>query len=229
MPDFHEILFPLPLSFGASGGPYRQVTVTSFANGFEQRNAAQKNSRRKFDAGLGIKKKEDIAAIISFFEARHGQLHGFRFCDPLDHSSSNLWNDNSAMDYHPNDQIIGIGDGVNTQFQLVKQYGDAYGNWIRPITKPVVDSVSIVVDAIAATNVIISYKTGVVEFSSPPPVGAQIHAGFLFDVPVRFDMPHLSIAIEDFGAASILHIPLIELRMPLAANAVLYDGGIFNA
>jgi uncharacterized protein (TIGR02217 family) len=42
--------------------------------------------------------------------------------------------------------------------------------------------------------------------------GAAITAGFLFDVPVRFDIDRLDIELTSFDAAEAPAIPLIEVR-----------------
>ena len=66
----------------------------------------------------------DLVAVLDFFEARRGRLTGFRFRDPLDWRSCAYGGSPSALD-----QAIGVGDGVTTEFALVKRYGlgaDAY-------------------------------------------------------------------------------------------------------
>ena len=198
MSSFHEISFPLALAFGASGGPVRQTEIVSLANGFEQRNTAQAHSRRRYDAGVGVKSLGDMQTLIAFFEARHGQLYGFRFRDPLDYQA---------------DTQIGIGDGVQTDFQLMKTYSDAAGSWERVITKPVANSLSMSVDGSPNTSFSVDTTTGMVTFNSPPPMGAIIHAVFEFDVPVRFDTAHLTTSLESFGAGSAVHVPLVEVRV----------------
>jgi uncharacterized protein (TIGR02217 family) len=45
----------------------------------------------------------------------------------------------------------------------------------------------------------------------PPAVGAKITAGFLFDVPVRFDTDVLSLTAEDKNLAQV-SVPVIEVR-----------------
>ena len=35
----------------------------------------------------GIRRADDLAAVVAFFEARNGRLHGFRFKDWGDHKS----------------------------------------------------------------------------------------------------------------------------------------------
>ncbi len=61
---------------------------------------------------------------VEFFEARGGQLHGFRFRDPVDGSSARPGMAVTALD-----QWIGTGDGERAAFQLVKAYGDGAGWW----------------------------------------------------------------------------------------------------
>ncbi|MGA8989026.1 MAG: DUF2460 domain-containing protein, partial [Rhodoplanes sp.] len=43
-------------------------------------------------------------------------------------------------------------------------------------------------------------------------VDAAVTAGFLFDVPVRFDTDYLEVDLTAFAAGAIPKIPLIEIR-----------------
>ena len=206
MSSFHNVRFPLPLAFGASGGPRRQTEIVTLASGHEQRNTSQANSRRHYDAGVGIKRAADMAQLMSFFEARRGQLYGFRFRDPMDYSSALPGSNITATD-----QNIGTGDGVQTQFQLVKTYGDSESAWQRKITKPIAGSVLAALDGVQTSAFTTDSLSGVLTFNAPPENGAVITAGFEFDVPVRFDTDELSVAIESFGAGSAVSVPLTEI------------------
>ena len=55
-------------------------------------------------------------------------------------------------------------------------------------------------------------STGIVTFLSPPSVGANLTAGFEFDVPVRFDTDDLPVTLDIERLGSISSIPLIEVR-----------------
>lgn len=79
--SFHEVRFPASLSFGSVGGPERRTDIVTLANGFEERNTPWAHSRRRYDAGLGMRSLDDIETLISFFEARQGQIYGFRWKD----------------------------------------------------------------------------------------------------------------------------------------------------
>jgi len=54
--------------------------------------------------------------------------------------------------------------------------------------------------------------TGLATFDTAPPPGAAITAGFLFDVPVRFDTDRLDVNLTSFAAGDIPSIPLVEIR-----------------
>ena len=56
-----------------------------------------------------------------------------------------------------------------------------------------------------------SRTTGIVTFAVAPAVGAAVTAGFVFDVPVRFDTDRLDVELSSFDAADAPNIPLIEV------------------
>jgi uncharacterized protein (TIGR02217 family) len=78
---FHDVRFPDNISRGARGGPERRTQIVELASGDEERNASWANSRRRYDVAYGIRRADDLAAVVAFFEARNGRLHGFRFKD----------------------------------------------------------------------------------------------------------------------------------------------------
>lgn len=208
MTDFHNIRFPLALAFGASGGPSRISEITQLASGGERRNTPHANSRRRYNAGAGIKTLDELHELISFFEARMGQLHSFRFRDPLDFKSCKPSESPSATD-----QIIGIGYGEAAQFQLVKIYEDEAGRYDRDITKPVPGSLVMAFNGndISPDEFTLNALTGQVTFNAPPSLGTVLSAGFEFDVQVRFDTDQLDLALEAFGAGQAANIALIEV------------------
>lgn len=194
---FHDVDFPLHLAFGASGGPVRAVDIIELASGREVRNTAQSRSRRRYNAVTGVKSVADARTLSDFFEARSGRLHSFRFRDPLDFSSG-------ANTPSATDQTLGTGDGAQTHFPLVKRYGDV----VRPITRPVLDSVIVAVNGVSVPFTLHAF--GIVEIDTPP-TGAVVTAGFVFDVPVRFDADGLVLSLRTHGAVNVTDVPLIEV------------------
>jgi uncharacterized protein (TIGR02217 family) len=210
MTSFHEVRFPLRLALGVSGGPERMTDIVNLSNGREARNARWRSSRRNYDAGSGVRSVSDLYAVLAFFEARSGELYGFRFRDPVDHQSVAPGNPVS-----PVDQAIGTGDGVTAAFQLTKTYADAGASVTRAIAKPVAGTVRVAVDGVeqAADRFTVDVTTGRITFAAGhiPASGAIVQAGFEFDVPVRFAVSRIDIDLSAFNAGRIPTIPLIEI------------------
>lgn len=209
--SFHEEQFPPSISLGSSGGPERRTEIVQLANGFEERNTNWANSRRRYDAGLGMKSLADLQKVIAFFEARHGQLYGFRWKDWADFSTA-LGDATVA----PEDEVIGTGDGNQKIFALTKTYQDSSGSYSRPIQKPRVVSVRVAIDGteiFAGQDFVVDGITGEMTLTTAPGVNAEITAGFEFDVPVRFDTDFLNVTISGFEAGEIPSIPVVEIRV----------------
>jgi len=196
------------MSLGARGGPERATEVVTLASGREERNSRWLHSRRRYNAGYGVKSRADMAAVLAFFEERRGRFHSFLWRDGLDHSSNGTEAPTAL------DQAIGTGDGETVSFALTKRYGASFDPYMRTITKPVAGTVLVAVTGVAlsATDFSVDPLTGVVTLDVAPAVEAAVTAGFLFDVPVRFDIDRLDVELTSFDAAEIPSIPLIEVR-----------------
>ena len=211
--SFHEVRFPVEISLGASGGPERRTEVVTLGSGHEERNSRWADSRRRYNAGYGIKSLADLYQVIAFFEERQGRLYGCRWRDRIDCKSCAP---NISPD--PLDQIIGIGDGVTAEFQLVKTYGVSFNPYMRIISKPVVGTVLIAIDdteLFSPADFTVDDTTGIVTMQSGsiPATGLSLTAGYEFDVPVRLDTDFLEINLSNFDAGDIPNIPLIEVRI----------------
>ena len=205
---FHEVRFPDDISRGARGGPERRTQIVELASGDEERNASWANSRRRYDVAYGIRRADDLAAVVAFFEGRNGRLHGFRFKDWGDHKSCLPSGTPS-----PTDQAIGTGDGATTAFQLMKRYASGSQTWLRTITKPVAVTVRVAFDgAEQLGGWTVDTTTGVLTFDTAPAEGVAVTAGFAFDVPVRFDTDVLDVTLDLERLGSITSIPLLEIR-----------------
>jgi len=210
---FHEVRFPTAISLGSSGGPERRTEIVTLGSGAEERNQRWADSRRRYDAGYGLKTLDDLYAIVAFFEERRGRLHGFRWKDAADFTSSR-----PSAPPQATDQAIGTGDGAQDDFQLVKAYGGVFSAWSREIAKPVRGTVRVAVAGTLkteGTHYTVDYATGIVTFDagSIPSAAQSVTAGFEFDVPVRFDTDQLTLNLEHIRAGSIPNIPVVEIRV----------------
>ena len=207
---FHEVRFPMDLALGATGGPERRTEIVTLGSGQEQRNSRWSESRRRFNAGYGIKSVSDLQTVIDFFEERRGRLFGFRFRDQLDWKSCKANAEVSAED-----QFLGEADGIQRKFQLVKRYGSQEYGYTKKIAKPIEGSVVVSIDgsSVDPADYVLDHSNGMLTFNgnSIPVSGAEIFAGFEFEIPVRFDADEISVNLSHFEAGDIPSIPLVEL------------------
>jgi len=209
--SFHDVRFPASLSFGSIGGPERRTDVVTLTNGFEERNAPWAHSRRRFDAGLGLRSLEDIETLIAFFEARSGQMYGFRWKDWSDYKSSSAGKD---ITFH--DQQIAMCDGVTREFQLLKTYRSGGHLYQRPITKPVAGTVKLGLDQEEmqeGVDFTLDINSGRVTLGLAPEQGRALVAGYEFDVPVRFDTDRIQTSVASFQAGEAPTVPVVEIRV----------------
>jgi len=209
--SFHEVRFPANLSFGSVGGPERMTDVVALANGFEERNTPWAHSRRRYDAGLGMRSLDDVEILIAFFEARLGQVYGFRWKDWSDFKSCKP-SAKPAFD----DQVIAVGNGTTEVWPLMKTYRSGAHSYARPITKPVVGTVRVGIEQDELQEGVdyeIDTETGLVTFAHPPDPQMQITAGYEFDVPVRFDTDGIQTSVASFQAGEVPNVPIVEVRV----------------
>jgi uncharacterized protein (TIGR02217 family) len=110
----------------------------------------------------------------------------------------------------PTDQLLGIGDGLTGRFRLRKLY-DGPAPQERAITRPRAGSVAVAVAGSVASGWTLE-PGGWIAFDAAPPAGAEVRAGFLFDVPVRFASDRLDVTGAAFAAGEAPSVPLVEIR-----------------
>lgn len=202
MQPFHDVSFPLALGRETSASPEFSTTVALTASGHERRNALWSDARMHYDVGPGLRSEHELGVLLQFFRARRGPAVGFRLRDPFDHSSAGMTDLPGAAD-----QLLGVGNGRQTRFDLVKSYGEQR----RRITRPVPGTVRVCVGG-EETDEWVLLPGGVVELRQAPLSGASVSAGFLFDVPVRFAEDRLDVSGVAFAAGEAPSVPLIEIR-----------------
>lgn len=203
---FDDVLYPLALGRDAGVSPEFSTSVAVTASGHERRNSLWSDARLRFDVGPGIRSEAELGVLLQFFRARRGAARGFRLSDPFDFSSAGM-TDTPA----PTDQLIGIGDGLAATFQLVKNYGAGEDPQVRPITRPRTETIQISVGGQVETGWTAA-AGGQITLTDAPAAGAEIRAGFLFDVPVRFAEDRLDITATAFAVGEAPSVPLVEIR-----------------
>ena len=206
MDAFYDGRLPLALSENAIVSPEFSTHIVTSSSGHEFRNSNWADARMRYDVGPALRSEEDAAVLVNFYRARRGSAIGFRFNDPYDNSSSD------GNEISPIDQKIGVGDGVQTRFPLIKNYGEQGDNaQIRPITRPLADTIVIAIDGETAQDWSLD-DGGMIIFENAPEQGSLISAGYRFDVPVRFASDALDLAGATYGAFDSNSIALIEVK-----------------
>lgn len=228
---FHNVQFPSNISYGSRGGPGFRTQIISLDSGQERRVSRWSQARHGYDAAYGVREHEDLAALKRFYMARQGAAYSFRYKD---------WSDfrTTESGIHPNqggeaiaadDQLVEVGDGATTAFQLVKRYTDGSVTRIRTITKPVASTVLVALDGVAASSGwSVDETTGILTFSVAPSDGVDISWGGEFDVHARFGESSdeiLSATIDDFGSGSIPSIEIVEIVNGDSVTDEFYFGG----
>ncbi len=207
MQEFDDVPYPLALGRDATIIPEFSTSVAITASGFERRNSLWSDARLRFDVGPGIRSEAELGVLIAFFRARRGAARGFRLRDPSDFSSKNMVEPPTAAD-----QLLGTGNGTQSDFPLLKRYGEGDALQLRRITRPRTGTVLVSVGGLAMTSGWTLLAGGTISFAVPPANGAEVRAGFLFDVPVRFADDRLEVAGAAFAAGEAPSVPVIEVR-----------------
>lgn len=190
---FDDVQFPLALGREAEVAPEVSTAIVTSAGGQEARNADWAEARTAYDVGPGVRSETDIAALLGFFRARMGPARGFRLRDPFD--------------WRGLGELLGEGDGVARQFQLVKRYGEV----VRRITRPEAGTLRVYLDGVETQDFVLG-EGGSVALAAAPGAGVVVSASFAFDVPVRFAEDRLQVSRATFLAGAAASVPLVEIR-----------------
>jgi uncharacterized protein (TIGR02217 family) len=205
MQAFDDVLYPLALGRDAGVSAEFSTSIAVTASGHERRGSHWSDARLHYDVGPGIRSEAELGLLIGFFRARRGAARGFRLRDPFDFSSNGMTGTPTVAD-----QVLGVGDGLTARFALRKLY-DGPEPQERRITRPRVGSVLSSVGGVPVSGWVLE-AGGWIVFDEAPAAGAEVRAGFLFDVPVRFAADRLDVTGANFAAGEAPSVPLVEVR-----------------
>lgn len=211
------------MKFGFVSSPRFSTAITAVASGAERRNRNWAHPLHTFAAPEAVECHEHLVALHNMWMVTAGPLHTFPFRDPIDFASRDLEAPNIVPSVGSTDQLLGIGDGIRTVFQLVRRYSFGLQTYDRVIHHPVVDSVVVAIDALPPEDVpggfggpytwTVDRATGLITFDHPPLEGQVITAGFLFDVEVRFEGDDSFDAIvRSFRVSGHADLVFVEVR-----------------
>lgn len=205
--------------FPCLSSPRWSTAITQVDSGAEQANQRWQHPLYRFTLPEAVRRHSVFEALKDHWLAMNGPAHTWPFRDPLDFASRALPAANVAPAVTMADQVLGMGDGAKTSFQLVKTYARGAQTYTRTIHLPVADSVLVsIAGADPATlsppiGWSVSRPGGVVTFDSPPGPGQIVRGGFLFDVEVRFETDNAFDGIvQSYQVSGFADITLVEVR-----------------
>lgn len=210
-----EYLPPAFWGFPAIASPQWSTRIARSDSGDEQRNQNRMHPMHIYRMPDSIRQHSVLEDLRDHWMVTAGPFRGFPFRDPLDFASVKLPAANLAPPIGALDQVIGTGNGSRTQFQLSKTYQRGAFTYTRPIVLPVVASVVVTVNGVAPVmGWTVARDGGRVTFDSAPESGHVIRAGYLFDVPVRFESDDtFEAAIRTFQTSGYAGITLMETTL----------------
>jgi len=175
--SFVDIMLPQKVMINSVRREIEDVEIVTTVGGFETRNIATAQSVFAYDISItpGDYDDETIEAVHKLYKVCRGKTYGFRFRD---------WDvKNRILD----GEVIGTGDGVETDFQITKSWTLDGQTHSRKVTRPV-SAIQVFKDGAAqSAGFTVNYDTGVITFSAAPSNGVVISVDGSFDIPVRFD------------------------------------------
>ena len=201
-----DVVFPVHISFGSTGGPDWPVDIVTLGSGREERNMSWSAPLRSYDAKYGVRTHDELYEILSLYHVAMGRLRGFRLLDWSDYRSCAPLRAPQALD-----QSLGTGDGVTTTFLISKRYTIGPHSFDRRIAKPFGEILIAIDGQPQGSGFSVSPSAGLVSFATAPRPGAAISWGGQFHVPVRFDGRLDQTLRSTIG--DIPSIPLKELRL----------------
>lgn len=205
--NFHEVRFPEQVSWGSHGGPRFRTQIFTSMRGYEKRNIDWSQPMMEFNAAMGVKTDIDMANVLTFFNARQGMAHGFRYKN---------WA-NYKIDGLSRPWVIAVGNGTDKRLPMFKLYGQGYARMYKRLQKIVMGTVLnvrvLAEPQIEDTDFTIDYNSGEIIFNTVVPNEWPVYCDALqFDEAVRFNTDNMQATIDQFNSQSLQNLPLITFR-----------------
>lgn len=223
---------PLPpriKGYPTSASPLTSTNIVATSSGHESRNRNWRHPRHRFHMAEAIREHPDVEALRDHWLVMAGPFHSFPMRDPLDFASRPLPHANVAPAISGLDQALGTGNGLARQFQIVKTYrrvvGAVEAEYTREIGLPDLDSLIVLMNGLPPDTLhptlpggpysyTVTRPGGVIEFTPAPAPLVAITAGFLFDVPVRFESDDaFEGVVKTYRGSGFSDLVLIEDRL----------------
>lgn len=168
------------LTFGVIRSPQFKTDIRTTPSGREYRGAQMQYPLYKYTLTYEVLRDIPTAAefrtLLGFYNQRQGSFDSFLFQDPDDYSVTA--------------QVFGIGDGVTTQFQLVRTLGGS----VEPVYDLVSGSYGVYKNGTLQTSGVSTNATGGITFATAPASGDVLTWSGQYYWRVRFLQDQLDFA-----------------------------------
>lgn len=189
-----QVILDERLALGFTETTKWNTVVVAKSGGREVRNARWAAPRRSYELPYAPLPIDSVKAIVAFFNDERG-MH-------------RTWLLKSVFDCLVENEAAGIGNGMETDFQVVKSYG-TISPYSRPITEIKADTLVATVNGTPVS--IYSETAGLVTLDGAPSMGEIVRFSCQFYVPVRFDTDEIKVtAILPTGSAAEVTHAVIE-------------------
>lgn len=183
-------------SYGWQGGPEFSTLIKQLRSGHERRRPLWTVAKHQYVLPFqNITNAAYLADLKAAFMVAHGSAYAFLAKD--------------FSDYTAVDAVFGVGDGTETEFDLVLQYSFGAATYVRRILHPV-DAVFMVDGTPSAAT--FNAATRKVEFPSAPSLGAVLSWTGEHRVAVRFASDSFPMSIDNRAGAEYAMNGSVELR-----------------
>ena len=193
--DYPTVILEGDLAVGFTGGPEWATSRVESLSGYSQRNQQRARAVHTYSYSSAETDRATLVAIKGFHTSVRGSLYTWLLKD---------WGD-----YARTNESLGIGDGVETDYQLVSNEGTA-NPYVRTIQYTKAGTLAVYVNAVLQT-ITTHYTvtaTGLIQFVTPPGSSLAVTADYEFYVPVSFaqDECHIEVTAQsgEWGVISTL-------------------------
>jgi uncharacterized protein (TIGR02217 family) len=191
MDGFIDLYLPERItSYGFMAAPRMSTTIGVASLGVEQRNRNWVKPLHRFSQPEAIRCHADLEELHNHWMITDGPFLSFPFRNIFDFASVELQAPGKIPTLSAVDQLLGTGDGIEDTFSFKKTYTRGSFTRTHTLALPVESTVQVAIDAVEQTvgvDFTIDREAGTITLASPPGMGELITAGFLYDVPVRFE------------------------------------------
>ena len=222
-----DILDEVWFGEGSTFGALQPAEFQRNGNGEVTITPKMANARRRYLAVNPSVTTAELRALMVFMASRQGGIESFKFIDKMDFSTDDT--DVGTAGYE--DSVLGIGDGVTTQWQLRKYYGKQTPyEVVRNLTDTDDTTIKVGVNGVLQTlgigYTIPTVGNGVIQISPALAKGSMVTGGCQFYTRGIFDFnvqDWLEAAIHNPNTGST-KLPIIEEKSGAPALERAYTG-----